>query len=344
LRVLAEDELGIDTLVEVHTKEELQRAVNCGAQIIGVNNRDLRTFNVSLETSKVLARLAPANATLVSESGLNPQAVRELYDVGYRGFLVGESLMRAADPAKTLREFIVQPEGGPLPAPPWIKICGLTSLEDARAAISAGADMLGFNFYRPSPRFIEPDDAAEIIRSLQSEPQIRRKPFSTVGVFVNESIEEVVRIADTVGLNGIQLHGDESVAYCHQAKELLAGRFVIKAVAANGELELPNHAVDAIMLDAFDTRLRGGTGRLADWSFARELATRVRRVFLAGGLSPENVGEAIAAVRPYGVDACSSLEITPGRKSAQRMNEFVRVVRNVTLQGQSSQSMGGEGK
>jgi phosphoribosylanthranilate isomerase len=251
--------------------------------------------------------------------------------------------MRAADPAKALREFIAQPEGGPLRKQPWIKICGITSLEDARAAISAGADMLGFNFYRPSPRFIEPEAAAKIIKRLRTELPTRRQSFSTVGVFVNESIEQVVRLAGEADLDGIQLHGDETVAYCREVRELLAGRFVIKAVGARRDVELPDNGVDAIMVDAFDHELRGGTGRVADWSIARELTKKVPRVFLAGGLSPENVAEAIAGVRPYGVDACSSLEITPGKKSAERMNQFVRAVRTSTLQDETPQSTTGEG-
>src|SRR5262252_1071432 len=169
LRTVAEDELGLDALVEVHTKAEFDRAMNCGARVIGVNNRDLRTFKVSIETSKLLACAAPDNTILVSESGLDPQAVRELHGAGYRGFLVGETLMRANDPAAALRAFIAPRDGYRSSRPVWVKICGLTNLEDARAAIAAGADMLGFNFYPPSPRFIEPEAAAKIISAIRPE-------------------------------------------------------------------------------------------------------------------------------------------------------------------------------
>ncbi len=106
LRRLTEDELGMDALVEVHTRQELERALNCGARLIGVNNRDLRSFNVSISTSEELARLAPADVILVSESGLNPEAVGKLQAIGYRGFLVGEALMTADDPAAVLRDFL----------------------------------------------------------------------------------------------------------------------------------------------------------------------------------------------------------------------------------------------
>ncbi|HJZ81496.1 MAG TPA: bifunctional indole-3-glycerol phosphate synthase/phosphoribosylanthranilate isomerase, partial [Pyrinomonadaceae bacterium] len=308
-------------------------------------NRDLHTFNVSIETSKLLARAAPGNAILVSESGLDPQAVRELHAAGYQGFLVGETLMRAADPATALREFTGASEGRRWSRSSWIKICGITNLEDARAAIDAGADLLGFNFYPRSPRFIEPQAAGKIISAIRSGNG-RRRPLSTVGVFVDESIEQVARIVTEVKLNGIQLHGDENLEYCRRLKDLLPERFLIKAVAAQPGQKFKFHgeAFDAIMVDAFAPQLHGGTGRIADWSFARDLTAKLPRVFLAGGLSPENVGNAIAAVQPYGVDACSSLETAPGRKSARRMLEFVRAVRASTLQDETSDAMTREGK
>ena len=212
-----------------------------------------------------------------------------------------------------------------------IKICGITNLADARAAIAAGADMLGFNFYRPSPRFITPQDARTMIESLR--PQIRALPrtITMVGVFVNEPAESIVRIAAEAGVAAIQLHGDESVEFCRELKALLPDRFLIKALRAGGEgvIELAaEYNVDAIMLDAFDAELRGGTGRTVDWHLARHTRDAVPRLFLAGGLSPENVSAAIDAVQPYAVDACSALESSPGHKDAERMDAFVRAVRN----------------
>jgi phosphoribosylanthranilate isomerase len=165
-----------------------------------------------------------------------------------------------------------------------------------------------------------------------------------VGVFVDESIENVSRIADEAGLDGIQLHGEETAEYCRRLKELCPQKFLIKAIAAkeNAGVEIAGlYPADAIMIDAFDEKLRGGTGRVADWSIAREVARVVPRLFLAGGLSPENVAEAIAAVGPYGVDVCSAVEAAPGRKSAERMKQFVDAVRSSKLQDETAAA--GEG-
>jgi len=212
-----------------------------------------------------------------------------------------------------------------------IKICGITNLADARAAIAAGADMLGFNFYRPSPRFITPQDARTMIESLRSQIRALPRTITMVGVFVNEPTESIVRIAAGAGVAAIQLHGDESAEFCRELKALLPDRFLIKALRARGDAateHAPEFNVDAIMLDAFDAELRGGSGRTVDWSLARHTRDAVPRLFLAGGLSPENVRAAIDAVQPYAVDACSALESSPGHKDAERMDAFVRAVRN----------------
>jgi phosphoribosylanthranilate isomerase len=212
-----------------------------------------------------------------------------------------------------------------------IKICGITNLSDARAAIAAGADMLGFNFYRPSPRFVTPQDARTIIEILREEIGALPRTVTMVGVFVNEPVESIVRIAEDAGVAAIQLHGDESVEFCRNLKPLLPDRFLIKAIRAHGNTvneSAAEYNVDAIMLDAFDAELRGGTGRTVDWTLARHIRAAVPRLFLAGGLSPENVSVAISAVEPYAVDACSALESSPGHKDAERMEAFVRAVRN----------------
>ena len=205
----------------------------------------------------------------------------------------------------------------------FIKICGITNTEDALAAVAAGADALGFNFYKPSPRYVTPQTAREIVAKL---------PLSvlTVGVFVNEESPQTVRnIANEAGVTALQLHGDESPSYC---RELTKDRYVIKTFAVVNDLDLEivqDYDVEAVMLDTKHNVLRGGTGLVFDWSIAREVKEAVPKLFLAGGLSPENIGEAIETVRPYAVDACSALEDEPGKKNHERMRSFVELARSV---------------
>ena len=204
----------------------------------------------------------------------------------------------------------------------FIKICGITNLDDALAAIDAGADALGFNFYKPSPRYVTPETARSIIAEL---PQ----SILTVGVFVNEpSPESVKDLTRRAGVTAIQLHGDESPDYCEQ----LAGYFVIKALSAGPAFDARQaqaYNVEAILLDTKDASLRGGTGRVFDWSIAQEVSRAVPKLFLAGGLGVQNIEEAIVSVDPYGVDACSKLEEIPGKKNHERMREFVKTIRSV---------------
>jgi len=207
-----------------------------------------------------------------------------------------------------------------------IKICGITNVEDARAAVAAGADMLGVNFYRPSPRYITPDAARDLINDLKSVGSA----VEIVGVFVNETIDFVIDVAMVTGIDTLQLHGDESASFCEELNTRDGFR-VIKALRARQGFA-PNEAqaypVHAVMLDAFHRTLRGGTGERVDFNLARATRRLVPRLFLSGGLSPENVREAIATVEPYAVDACSLLESSPGKKDAARMSAFVAAVRN----------------
>lgn len=213
-----------------------------------------------------------------------------------------------------------------------VKICGITNLEDAREAIAAGADLLGFNFYRPSSRFIEPKDCRAIIEELRSEIEPASRKVTMVGVFVNEpSPDSLMSQTNEAGVEAVQLHGEESVEFCRSVKTQLKPQLLIKVLSVRQDFDpqrATDYEADAILLDAFHSELRGGTGRLIDWSTARRTRELIPRLFLAGGLSPENVADAIAAVRPYAVDACSSLESTPGKKNPDRVREFVRAVRS----------------
>ena len=205
-----------------------------------------------------------------------------------------------------------------------IKICGITNVEDALAAVAAGADALGFNFYKPSPRYISPQNARAIIDQLP--PAVL-----TVGVFVNEEPESLKRIADESGVQVLQLHGDESPEYC---RDLTTDRYIIKTLAVSKNFDTQTvyaYKTAAIMLDTRDNNLRGGTGRVFDWSIARQVSQLVPNLFLAGGLSPENIADAIEAVHPYAVDACSALEDSPGKKNHKRIRSFIETARRGIL-------------
>lgn len=195
-----------------------------------------------------------------------------------------------------------------------LKICGITSLDDALASIECGAEYLGFNFYAGSPRFISPREALSIVRQLPVD-------IITVGIFVNEPTpRHVSEILETSGVRLAQLHGDESPEYCNHVG---AGR-VIKALRAGPDFDVDSvisFPATAILLDAFDRSLYGGTGKVADWSVAAEAAKKVR-LFLAGGLLPANIVEAIQVVEPYAVDVNSGVESAPGIKDPQKLKEL----------------------
>jgi phosphoribosylanthranilate isomerase len=201
-----------------------------------------------------------------------------------------------------------------------IKICGITSLEDALAAADAGADALGFNFYKKSPRCIEPSKAAEIIAQLP--------PFIIpVGLFVNEREEKIREIQHLTCLQAVQFHGDESPEFCQRF-----GERVIKAFQVRNKESLKNMAhyhVGAFLLDSYKDGERGGTGETFDWHLA-VVAKTFGRVILAGGLTPENVAEAVRLVQPYAVDVASGVEKEKGIKDHARMKKFVQEVRRVT--------------
>lgn len=203
-----------------------------------------------------------------------------------------------------------------------VKICGITSAGDAMAAVAAGADALGFNFFGPSPRYIEPERAHAIRVSLP--------PFvATVGVFVDEDPEKVNRICRDCGLQYAQLHGHESPRRAARVK----AAHVIKAIRVREEKdlkELGRYDAAAYLLDAYVPNLPGGTGQTFDWELARRAASR-GKVILAGGLTPDNVAVAVAAARPYAVDVASGVEEEPGVKSRKLVTNFVRAAKSVEL-------------
>lgn len=195
-----------------------------------------------------------------------------------------------------------------------LKVCGITSLEDARAAVECGAEFLGFNFYRKSPRYISPQAARAIIEELPDD-------VTAVGIFVNEAHpKDVIEILQTSGAQMAQLHGDESPEYC----SAVGAERVIKALRVGDDFDVRQvliYPAAAILLDAFDKKLYGGTGKTANWEIAREAAKLVK-LFLAGGLAPENIAEAICSVEPFAVDVNSGVESSPGVKNADKLKKL----------------------
>jgi phosphoribosylanthranilate isomerase len=205
-------------------------------------------------------------------------------------------------------------------ARPRVKICGITNWTDARRASEAGADFLGFNFYSESPRYISPARAAKIVRRLP-------EGVAAVGVFVNESEPAILAIAQSVGLDYVQLHGDESPEMVARLAKRVR---VIKALRVRKPFRSTElvrfKRASAILLDGFDKKARGGTGKTFDWSVAKRSA-RGRKIFLAGGLTPENAAEADRSAKPFALDVCSGVEARPGKKDAARLAAFMKAVR-----------------
>lgn len=184
-------------------------------------------------------------------------------------------------------------------------------------AVEAGADALGFVFFRGSPRHISPDQAAAIIRRLP--------PFvQTVGLFVNEELATVNSVADRCGLDLVQLHGEETPEYCAAVTRRIIKAFRVKD--ASTLLGMADYPVAACLLDAWSPAAHGGTGRTFNWEIAARAAAS-RRIILAGGLTPENVAEAVATVHPYAVDVSSGVESAPGKKNDRKLIDFIRAVR-----------------
>jgi phosphoribosylanthranilate isomerase len=198
-----------------------------------------------------------------------------------------------------------------------VKICGVRSLEEAEAAVEAGADALGFNFWPRSPRYIGPDAARSVIRQIS--PLV-----SAIGVFVNEDPLRIAEIVSSAGLNAVQLHGDETPEFCAG----LGSIKIIKAIRVADDFDcasIKRYPVSAILLDTGVKGSYGGTGKRFDWNVAIE-AKLYARIILAGGLTIENVAEAIKSVNPFAIDVCSGIESEPGRKDIDKLRRFMAEV------------------
>ena len=200
-----------------------------------------------------------------------------------------------------------------------VKICGITNIEDAFDAVELGADLLGFNFYPKSPRYIDPDRTLAIIDHLPTY-------IDTVGVFVNPTVEEMKDMVERSFLNWVQLHGDESPEFCESLDWI--GARIIKAIRVKSAEQIDDvqqYFTDAVLLDAFDREKYGGTGKTFDWSIIGDLH---KRVFLAGGINPDNAVKAIE-VGVYGIDVCSGVESSPGKKDHEKMKSLFENIEHV---------------
>jgi phosphoribosylanthranilate isomerase len=201
---------------------------------------------------------------------------------------------------------------------PKVKICGITNLEDAEAAIDAGADLLGFNFYPESPRYIEPEKAQKIISKLPAFMDI-------VGLFVNATYDTIRQVMEQCSLNWLQLHGDEQPEFCHSLNSLHLS--TIKAIRVRDYSDIKSaeqYFTDAILLDAFDPEKYGGTGLRFDWNIIGHIN---KRIFLAGGINPNNVVEAVK-LGVYGIDICSGVESSPGKKDHKKLKRLFENIRH----------------
>ena len=196
-----------------------------------------------------------------------------------------------------------------------VKVCGITNWTDARRAVDCGADALGFNFYRPSPRYISPHAAAKIIWRLPAN-------IACVGVFVDEPLEVVLRARNIAGIHIAQLHGEETPETVARIAERI---LTLKALRTSPDFRLADlqryRAAEACLLDGFRPRLRGGTGRTIDWALARR-AARYSKIVLAGGLNPRNIAEAVRSARPAAIDVNSGIESAPGKKNPRKLRAF----------------------
>ena len=362
--------LGLSSLVEAHDEHEVQMAIDCGARIIGVNNRNLKDFTVDVQNSVRLRNLVQDDVIFVSESGLEtPEDIQVLRDNNIGVALMGETFMRSPNKVEKLAYLY-----GQTYYTPKVKMCGISKIETISAVIEAKPDYMGLVF-APSKRQVNVEQAKILVEELHKQygnrysrdevqcsndvvqdgpvigtvqegiatgdahegmltssentsPTLIHQEFiKTVGIFVNETLDNLVTIATEVNLDAVQLHGDEDEAFIQSLKERTNVE-VWKAVqirsAADAEAWIDSSA-DMLLFDAYHKDERGGTGEVFDWSSLDEFE---RPFMLAGGIDSTNVARAIRTVRPYGIDISSGIE-TEGVKDDEKIKAFTNIVRTI---------------
>ena len=325
------DSLGLASLVEAHDEKEVQMAIDCGARIIGVNNRNLKDFTVDVQNSVRLRNLVQDDVIFVSESGLEtPEDIQVLRDNNIGVALMGETFMRSPNKVEKLAYLY-----GPTYYTPKVKMCGISKVETIPAVVEAKPDYMGLVF-APSKRQVTVDQAKILVEELHrgyakkygsDTEHDKNDTIKTVGVFVNETIDNLVTIANEANLDAVQLHGDEDETFIQSLKERTNVE-VWKAIqirtAADTEKWIDSSA-DMLLFDAYHKDERGGTGEVFDWS---SLDAFERPFMLAGGIDSTNVARAIRTVRPYGIDISSGIE-TNGVKDDEKITAFIKIVKSI---------------
>ena len=366
------DSLGLSSLVEAHDEHEVQMAIDCGARIIGVNNRNLKDFTVDVQNSVRLRNLVQDDVIFVSESGLEtPEDIQVLRDNNIGVALMGETFMRSPNKVEKLAYLY-----GPTYYTPKVKMCGISKVETIPAVVEAKPDYMGLVF-ASSKRQVTVDQAKTLVEELHkqygnrysreevqcsndvvqdgavigavqegtatgdahegtltstenaSPTLIHQEAIKTVGVFVNETLENLVTIATDANLDAVQLHGDEDEAFIKALKEKTDVE-VWKAVQIRSSTDAEawiDSSADMLLFDAYHKDERGGTGEVFDWSCLDEFE---RPFMLAGGIDSTNVAHAIRTVRPYGIDISSGIE-TDGVKDDEKIKAFTNIVRTIAM-------------
>jgi indole-3-glycerol phosphate synthase/phosphoribosylanthranilate isomerase len=387
--------LGMEPLVEVHADSELEVALQAGAKVIGINNRNLHTFQMDLTTTEHVAKLLTEQGcvfdhnnpnseyTLCSLSGMSTAFDVDRYRTINIGMcLIGESLMRAADPTKAIKSLCLAPEdfeasqstvgGAYTQGTKIVKVCGVTNVDDALAACRAGANLVGVIFVPKSKRCVGPEQAKSVVAAVQafgertapmklsipnqksalnqlvacsrSLEDASRRPL-VVGVFQNQPAEFIREMVETCGLDMVQLHGQEGMEAANMDN---FGVPAIRVVDIETDPETGKASSDAAekLLKAItkdpaaillDTAIKGvieggGTGVTFDWSIAEKIQNSGLPVIIAGGLTPENIEEAVGTIRPWGVDVSSGTEESPGMKDHGKVKSFVQGARRAAIE------------
>ena len=300
--------LSMDCLTEVHDEAELDRALALGAQVIGVNNRDLKTLHIDLATTSRLAPRIPRDRVIVCESGIRGRADIDAVAEHVDAFLVGSQLMKQPRIDLAARTLVYG----------RVKVCGLRSREAIAVAHRAGASLGGLIFAENSARFVDDALAADLAAA---------SPLPLVGVFVDASVERVAERASTLRLHAVQLHGDEPPAFIRSLRPLLpTGCEVWKAVRVRDAIpRVEDTGADRVLLDAYVAGLPGGTGRTFDWTLLANNSQK-DRLIIAGGIDPANVSLAHRLGAGM-LDVSSGVESTPGVKDPDKLRTLFAALR-----------------